>query len=482
MADYSFQPDFAAWYNKKSVKKEDFCWILLGVNPSDIKKCNELKKYFEIASDYTFKSHDSNSEAQEEYYWKFDFYIKNLPIEDSLHIKSHYEQLMQLAWSGDKHAFICEAYRHRVTLHPYVYEFLGTIGKKPFDANLEIFKKSEFHKVNLRDWNQKDIVDEDTALLVLLGLNPQHISEFLKLDATHASGKTHEDRKAIYFNFPPTDKWRLIEGRKFLRNEFGWDWPAENIKGLMKNIKGLGLWNEDFATYVQQLYDNGVVFRPETEEALKALGISLSYSPDCWAVQFYRRFLRLGILSLNDAAHLYLGSNPRKEREFIDLGNVRIRGQGAGLAIETPDTICEYDKNGEYINLSDVTLTKVVRRMMDKGQDHVPEHYLEDYVRNHVAAGNIIAVKDDGRGEIYFKPQDIFTFFRSHFPRTLVPEALFLAMQGSNKRLDTQEYSQDPYWTIAETKFWIATRNLEEVNKVLPEHRHDSMGATMAVV
>jgi hypothetical protein len=38
MDDYNFVPDYATWWDKEDLTKEQLCWLALGVNPEEIKK------------------------------------------------------------------------------------------------------------------------------------------------------------------------------------------------------------------------------------------------------------------------------------------------------------------------------------------------------------------------------------------------------------------------------------------------------------
>jgi len=42
MPEYNFIPDYAAWWKKKDLSKEQLCWLVLGVSPNDIVKKEKI--------------------------------------------------------------------------------------------------------------------------------------------------------------------------------------------------------------------------------------------------------------------------------------------------------------------------------------------------------------------------------------------------------------------------------------------------------
>lgn len=413
MAEYDFKPDFDKWYKKRSVTKEDFILVVLGVEPSLYKKYIEVREKKERTSDGIF--------FQNEY----ESYEARLGIH--VQIGDAFKELNRLPWNGKKDAFIKEAYKNRAKIHPDMCSYLKSINKMPNIPALEQYKNHAQYKANLREWELSDISGEDTALALLLGLAPEFFSKYLALHHRNKKEERAADGLASFSSFEPYEKWLFSEYLIFMDEEF----PRVDLRSHLIAFgcgaaKKLNLWTGDFSTYVQGLYDNGFIFRLETFEALKQQGIELAYSSDSWAIQFYERFLRQGTWSLEEAASLNLGSDPHGEREFVCFVNAALGGSGAGLALDTPETIAEYDEDDNHIQAPDRAIRENVKPINDKGPAIIDQLYsLEGFVRRHIDAGDLKPVRDDGIGKLYFKPKDIITFFRDYLPRTYPAKALF---------------------------------------------------------
>jgi hypothetical protein len=172
------------------------------------------------------------------------------------------------------------------------------------------------------------------------------------------------------------------------------------------------------------LHDNGFFFMPKIYNALKKQGISLSYSADSWAVQFYRRWLQYPTWNLKQAAKIYLGDDPDGGRSFESFANTALHGSGMGFSLLSEETFAEYDHNGEYIPPPD----SVEYIWNDEPDPHASRYLLESYVRSHIDAYHISPVRDDGPGQLYFRPKVIVEFFRDYLNRTFRPQALYIAM------------------------------------------------------
>jgi len=313
----------------------------------------------------------------------------------------------------------------------------------PNNPKLELYKNYKQYVTNLAEWNVENINDEDTALSLLLGFNPEFFSKFIGLYTRQKTEKRTPEGFAPYHNFLPEEKWLFAEYHNFLKEEFprlaeSISTPIFYIIPPYKTAKELSLWQGDFSSYVQSLHDNGFIFRPETYKALKSLEIELSYSPASWALQFYERHLKQGVLKLQDAASLYLGSDPHKGREFVCFANTAMGGSGAGFALESSETIAEFDSNGNFVPPPEQSLAQI---MNEEDSEFDERHYsLERFVRNHIAAGNVTPARDDGKGKLFFKPKEIVIFFRDFLPLTFRSKALYIAL-GLEKQNPSKSFS-----------------------------------------
>jgi hypothetical protein len=316
---------------------------------------------------------------------------------------------------------------------------------------------SKQYKGKLDKWDINKIEDEDTALSLLFGLEPESFKKFLDLIGQYS----FEHDSSPYDTFAEEEKIFFVEYNDFIKKEFeGVKWNKRTlfkyIYNPYKKAKELNLWCGDFKSYTLSLYNNGFIFRPEIAKALKKLGIELVYSSDSWAIQFYKRCRTQGIWNLKLAASLYLGMSPNKKREFICLASNNIHTKKAGFALISPDTIAEYDENGKYIDEHQPSLEKYME-FGDSLYDESIES-LECFVRNQIEDGNLKFVRDDGKGKLFFKPEEIVSFFKKHLPLTYQPKALYIAL-GLAKRSTSPPPSKKSF--DDHKKIYMQYRNLQ---------------------
>ncbi len=417
--EYNFTPDFKTWWKNNTTAHEDFSWVTLGIDPEAVKRLKEINtKTEEITiEELRFRG-------------QLDDYVLNLPR--GMFIKYTRSALMNLDWSKGKENFIAQAYEHNFEIHPDFCAYLQSIGQMPHNPDLERYKDHAQYRADLAEWNPENIKDEDAALSLLLGLNPEYFSQFLSLNSKMKEENRTADGFSAYYGFKPEEKWLFVEYNDFLKEEFprlarDISWPMIHISPPLKKAKELNLWTGNFVAYVQSLHDNGFIFMPKTYAALEKHGIELAYSAGGWAMQFYQRFLRLGVWSLKDAANIYRGSDPHGGREFENLANTALHGSGAGLALETAETIAEFDDNDNFIPPPDLSLAYVFKKDDKTVLDRT--YSLEGFVRGHMAAGNLTPAKDEGPEKLYFQPKVIVEFFRDYLPRSHRPKALYIALE-----------------------------------------------------
>lgn len=437
MAEYNFEPDFQKWWENPSATQEEFSWVLLGIDPVHIERLKEIRA-------------KTTEETLEEtrFRGRLDHYIMSLPRGMSL--KNTHIALMNLLWNDDKKAFIHEAYTQKFDIHPGLCAYLQSIGKMPYNPDLERYTDHSQYKDDLENWKPDKIKDEHTALALLFGLNPKYFCRFLALHYRFEEERNTRDM-APYYYFKPEEKWLFNNYHDFLKEEFphliGFGCPIFYIAPRYQKAKELNLWTGDFATYIQSLHDNGFIFMPKIYEALKKHGIDPSYSPDSWAIQFYKRWLQYPTWSLKQAARLYRGDDPDGGRSFESLGNTALHGSGMGFALEGSETIAEYDHNGEFVPPPDDNFDHIWK---DEPDPHAPRYLLESFVRSHMDAGHISTVRDDGPEKLYFKPRVIVTFFRDYLNRTFRPKALYIAMGMNTPGVSLKEEKKPDYQRVQE--------------------------------
>lgn len=405
-----FEPDYSFWWKEKSITKEDYTWVLLGIDPEAARRSLEIER----------RAESERSAEDQAYYSRFEY--------ETFIQRRRYRVIIRLDWKQGKEEFKRAAYEDGHEFPDKLVLFLNSINKMPHDPNLEKYKEHSRYTACLSEWCLNNIEDENTALPLLLGLNPTYFTQFQDLQNRQDEGQKTGTETPYYTSFSSEEKWLFIEYNKFLKKEFpslmGGHSAFYPISASIRDAKCLANWTGNFEAYVQELHDNGVLFRPETYAALEKHKISLPYTENGWSLQFYRRWLRQGTWSLKTAAGLYLGQDPsRTDRGFIILGHTGLHGSGAGLALESAETIAEYDHEGKFLQPPEETLDDIFSENQETQQWYI----LEKFVKGHIEAKNITPANEDTQNP-KFLPIDIVEFFRTHFPRTFQPKALYIAL------------------------------------------------------
>lgn len=418
-AAHEYTPDWGKWWEDSSSTKETFAWVILGIDPDTAKRVEELSRKTDA------------TDEEKVFIARFDnFSVLNGYITLRT-LWARYRLLQNLDWGKGKEEFLYNAYAAKFTIHKDFKIYLHSIGKMPHDPNLERYTMHEQYRADLKEWNVANIQDEDTALSLLLGLQPKHFIRIQALEERQKTGVLKDGFAPRAWQFSDDEKWFYDEYLAFLREEFpylrqkGYGTIMHALAPLVRDAKCLATWQGSFKEYVQELHDNGLVLMPKIYDSLQVLGVAPSYSSQGWAVQFYKRWASYPTWSLKQAADLYLGTDPDKSQSFIYLGDRYLHGSGAGFALESDETIAEYDYNGKFIQPPDDNFDHIFN---DEPDPHAPRYLLESFVRSHMDAGHIKAVKDDGPEKLYFKPEIIVDFFKNYLGRTYRPEALYMAM------------------------------------------------------
>lgn len=391
-----FTPNYEAWWNKPDLTESDLAWLMLGVNPDDV--------------EYERRLNEKGDLSHEERLWLGNFggYVRDLP-KGVFCIGESHQFLMNLKlWGGGKESFIINAYEWAQDFLDGFSTYLKSIGAMPdyFDE----YKNHDIYLDTLAAWDFADIDSEMKALALLMGFKPHYFMAFIDLH-TQQMQKTGQP---AFFTFPADRKFFFHQYHQFLKRKFEDPFGHVFVTGPFNSVRRLDLWTGEFRSYVQALHDAGVVFRPEIYELLRDKGIELKYSKDAWALAFYRKWMNRGVWALKEAAALYLGDDPHGGREFIPLANVTMRW-GPGFLLVDKETIYPLDENGK---LEDVP-----------NEDILEDLSLDNFVRKHIAAGNIKQASAEGLGdELHFRPLDIVAFFRRYLTLTPDPCALLVVL------------------------------------------------------
>ncbi|NCC03384.1 MAG: hypothetical protein EOM37_04970 [Proteobacteria bacterium] len=309
MAEYNFKPDYAVWWNKENLSKEEICWLMLGVNPEDAVKYENLsKEEGKIISDDDKKWQHGFSR----YLNAFSYGLQSY--------EEHDFSMKILSWNGDKKAIVKQAYEN---CRKFSDGFKAFLGKNfPKNKTLEAYKNHENFKSD--EPLSLGITTEQDAFAVLLGLKPKDFSRFCALQERQNNEPKDANGCAAYVRFSSEDKWFYLEYRKFIDESFHDVGSCGFVLHAWNEARFLEVWEGDFGKYAQRLYNEGFIFKHSVVEYLKANGISLEYEKSGWAYEFYRYWLKKGGWTANEATYLFKGQSPEQDaRSFIDLSQNR---------------------------------------------------------------------------------------------------------------------------------------------------------------
>jgi len=310
MENNTFEPDYAKWWKKKNITKEQIIWLMHGVNPDDVKRETELSQ--------------ENDKSSEEQQWLGAF--RNYCYQRDPFLRRNFKQYNDLLdWKENKKQLVTAAYEACLKISETFLEHLIQIKDFKRNKNLEKFSENSKYGLNYDSLNINDIVTAEAGFAVLLGLEPTHFANFVKL-AKRANERLEDNTSYVaYIHLLPKEKWQYTFYRKFLNERFSYlhfmMFPAEFILSILNKSKKLCAWTSDFPTYFQSLHDEGFIFPADAYAALNKKNISVEYSQDAWAVRFYKRWLKECVWSLPEALSLFSGKDPRKNmRGYEDLG------------------------------------------------------------------------------------------------------------------------------------------------------------------
>ena len=297
MAEYNIEPDYAAWWKKKNLTKEQLVWLMLGVNPDDLVKRENL-------------SQKTRGDEEQNWLSSFNEYLSEL----TLWIGRDHDQYMRLLKSDDKNTIFQEAYDNHLKIYDSCFEFV--IQKKALTKNkvLEDYKNTQ----NYQSFETENVGSEVQAFSILLGLSYKHFERFMALEKRCKTEPRDDNDFVAYVRFTSDEKWFYSQYRKFLVSIYG-EYAQFSLIKTFEKAQALKIWNGSFLEYCEKLYDNGFIFKNEIYKRLAEKGIKLNYTHDAWAIQFYKHWTHKGGWTISEACNLFKGQSPDKKRSFEDL-------------------------------------------------------------------------------------------------------------------------------------------------------------------
>lgn len=397
MPEYNFIPDYAAWWKKRDLSKKQMVWLILGVNPNDVIKNQELLNKLDRSDD------------EQNWLMRFDNFCYQLrPF-----LGNDYRNYMEILKSEKKEEIVQEAYAAYFDIDNSLYAFLVENGGVIEREELELYKNYTIFEVK-KENNGEDLVNENSALAKILNVDGAYFDRFVVLEEICQKSKSERDGFSAYVDFIPEDKWFYSEYGKFIYKTL--EMHHTDFMPFILEIKSRRLFRGDFGQYCQSLHDEGFIFQRKTYEHLKNICVYPEYSEKGWAYNFYKGWMnRRPLWTLTEAAKLYLGMAPYGEERFYQLRDNHKKKSGHGLI--DYKTVLFFEENGDW---------------NDKAIGDFSKHCsLPEFAKRHISLGNLNVAHQNG-DEPEFKPIDIVKFFRDYCPNTYEPKALFQVL-GLNK-------------------------------------------------
>ena len=261
MTEYNFVPDYKKWWNKKALSQDDLCWLLVGIDPKDAKKSNDL-----------FDSTQSRTDEEKRWVSNFSNYL-DLSLFGSWSFNKHSDYKKMLVWNGDKRTFIKDAYDNHIVFPKEFLEFL--IGSKLLSKNEDLEQYKDYELYKAKEVKPEEIKSEDDAISLLLGLEPKYLLKFSRLQERIANEPKDNNGFVAYVRFLPKEKWFFSEYKTFLENSFYGSYAQAVISHAIKSANEYTQWNGIFEDYVQQLHNAGFIFRDDTYEKIETVRLTV---------------------------------------------------------------------------------------------------------------------------------------------------------------------------------------------------------------
>ncbi|NCC61233.1 MAG: hypothetical protein EOM12_09875 [Verrucomicrobiae bacterium] len=411
MSEYKFEPDYKALWNRPDLSEEDLAWMMLHVNPDDVRKEKET-----LAKERS--SHEDDM-------WRSAFgdYISNLPEGGGHFLGKNFQDIIKRElWDGSKESFIKNAYDWGMDFPPAFESFLKSLRPCPLPTTYDSYKNHEKYSDSIKDWPIEKVDSENAALPLLMGLEPEYFNRYTK-----ALKKRKMDASWNMSNLEPEERHFLWQYLKFLRKEYDYlDSPHFTLFRFWESVKEKALWKGELNGYVQALHNEGFIFPKQTYDALREKEIVPAYDKDGWAMRFYKRWLKEGGWTLQESLSLFRGQDPRGEgwRSFFSIG------QNPWLFTTGSESSYAWDEFDEKF------------------------YELKHRVARHVEVGKLPAFSREGVDEKLFRPEAIVTWLLKHV-LYIPPEPLLLVTlnpdekkvfdEGRPEREKEQKRASDQY-------------------------------------
>lgn len=306
MPEYNFIPDYAAWWKKRDLSKEQLCWLVLGVSPNDIVKKEKI--------------HVGANASPEDIKWLGEFRAYTDGLANGWWIYDNYKDFISnIGFGRGKEDFINNCYDYAIKLP---IELINAIEEWKPNTYPTRFDKYRNHKIFLRNLDEvklPDIKTEEDAFSVFLELAPEYFRQMCEIESFRDGGGDWKD-------MTPENRHFSIEYHAFLKKHLPqFDVvPHKIIYSAWTKARKLECWKNQLIEYAQSLFDEGFVFSESVFSFLESNGFKRQYSDGAWAVRFYERWNRETLWSLEEALLLYKGASPlNNQRCFVDLAQIQ---------------------------------------------------------------------------------------------------------------------------------------------------------------
>jgi hypothetical protein len=412
MTEYNFEPDYEAEWNNEYLTEDDWIWVILETRPADWKRYDA---FFDPA-------HPEMTEEDKAWHDQFEGNIKNLfatpKVTDQGMIgrrysggpmprERHREIKEKNLWGSGKREFTRNLYENNLHLPPKLITYLQSICEMPRNEELECYRKHDSYYADLTKYDLNQIEDECAAAALLFGLTPEFFRKYIELQDLLQNDRHPWKILTI------ADRFFLKEYAKAMSQHL--DVTASSIYHAYKEAGKRCNWTGDFASYVNALYNACIAFKPVIIAALISSSIPLQYSNDGMAIKLYKEWItREKLWSIETAANLYCGADPKGKNDFISFGNIPEHKLGiSGWMLEHPKTVSFIETDGTPEKFA-------VQKLSERTS-------LEQFIRDHIDSGDFTPSNPDGRERMRFRPDEIIPFFRKVF-LNYQPLALFQAL------------------------------------------------------
>lgn len=416
MDEPNFEPDYAAWWSKEDITQSDLSWLILGVDPDDIRKRDSLGRSKPIG--------ELGRHSLSEWEAHMEMLSTCLLLPPPMDIEAAHACLMGLSWTGDRRAFVEEACNRRLILSHTGYANTQRAFWEPLmpkNVSLEKYKDHSQYSVDLHTIDISSVKTEEHAFAIICGLDGPCFSRFLKIHSRQQELVWSSGTNKTLSSSDVDDMLFYAEYASFLSAKLlgkkGRTYAASDLHNTYHDANALKIWEGNCAQYIQGIYNSRLALPEEFYDPLRSLGLDISYQEEGEIRSYYKRVIQEGLWSLHEAACFYLRIDPKDS----DLG-------GIVPGIKSPPFFRPIPgKMGRHLFCTEEYVVLDSRGFPDRDLSGETKQKLEDLVEKNMGNEEIKeAVKPtETNGIQKFIPKNIILFLREHFPCTSEPIALF---------------------------------------------------------